>query len=143
MKATRDLFGTWGVQAVAEFSFPIFDRGEREAAPQAAAAARAEGEFQEARAVAATELARALHEVERSGEVLQAIEKELVPAAEANARAREASISSGGTTELEVLVARRVWVEARARRNRALASHAWARVKVWMLLADMTPGGAK
>ena len=143
VKATRDLLGTWGVQAVAEFSFPIFDRGEREAAPQAAAAARAEGEFQEARAVAATELARAFHDVERSGEVLQAIEKELVPAAEANARAREASISSGGTTELEVLVARRVWVEARARRNRALASHAWARVKVWMLLADMTPGGAK
>jgi outer membrane protein TolC len=143
VKGTRDYLGTWGVQAVLEVSFPVFDRGEREAAPQAAAAARSAGEFQEARAVAATELARSLHEVEHTGEVLQAIEKELVPAAEANANARQASMQAGETTVLEVLVARRVWASARARQTRALAAHAWARVKVWMLLADMTPGGAK
>jgi len=143
VKGTRDYLGTWGAQAVVEFSFPIFDRGEREAAPQAAASARADGEFQEARAVAATELARSLHEVEHTGEVLDAIEKELVPAAEANAKARDASMRAGETTVLEVLVARRVWAAARQKRTRALASHAWAGVKVWMLLADMTPGGAK
>ena len=143
VKGTRDYLGTWGAQAVVEFSFPIFDRGEREAAPQAAASARADGEFQEARAVAATELARSLHEVEHTGEVLEAIEKELVPAAEANAKARDASMRAGETTVLEVLVARRVWAAARQKRTRALASHAWAGVKVWMLLADMTPGGAK
>ena len=143
VKTTRDYLGTWGAQAVLELSFPVFDRGEREAAPQAAAAARAEGEFREARAVAATELARSLHEVEHTGEVLEAIEKELVPAAEANAKARQASMLAGETTVLEVLVARRVWASARAKQTRALATHAWARVKVWMLLADMTPGGAK
>jgi cobalt-zinc-cadmium efflux system outer membrane protein len=143
VKGTRDYLGTWGAQAVVEFSFPVFDRGEREAAPQAAASARADGEFKEARAVAATELARSLHEVEHTGEVLDAIEKELVPAAEANAKARGASMRAGETTVLEVLVARRVWAAARQKRTRALASHAWAGVKVWMLLADMTPGGAK
>jgi outer membrane protein, heavy metal efflux system len=143
VKGTRDYLGTWGAQAVVELSFPIFDRGEREAAPQAAAAARAAGEFREARAVAATEMARSLHEVEHTGEVLEAVEKELVPAAEANASARQASMQAGETTVLEVLVARRVWAGARAKRTRALASHAWARVKVFMLLADMTPGGAK
>ncbi len=52
-------------------------------------------------------------------------------------------MQAGETTVLEVLVARRVWAAARAKRTRALASHAWARVKVSMLLADMTPGGAK
>jgi cobalt-zinc-cadmium efflux system outer membrane protein len=109
----------------------------------AAAAARAQGEFQEARAVAATELARSLHEVEHSGEVLAAIEGELVPAAQRNAQAREASMRAGETTVLEVLVARRVWAAARQKRTRAQAAHAWARVKVWMLLADMTPGGAR
>ena len=143
VKGTRDYLGTWGAQAVVEFSFPVFDRGEREAAPQAAASARADGEFKEARAVAATELARSLHEVEHTGEVLDAIEKELLPAAEANAKAREASMRAGETTVLEVLVARRVWAAARQKRTRALASHAWAGVKVWMLIADMTPGGAK
>jgi cobalt-zinc-cadmium efflux system outer membrane protein len=143
VKGTRDYLGTWGAQAVLEVSFPLFDRGEREAAPMAAAAARAQGEFQEARAVAATELARSLHEVEHSGEVLAAIEGELVPAAQRNAQAREASMRAGETTVLEVLVARRVWAAARQKRTRAQAAHAWARVKVWMLLADMTPGGAR
>jgi outer membrane protein TolC len=50
---------------------------------------------------------------------------------------------AGETTVLEVLVARRVWAAARQKRTRAQAAHAWAQVKVWMLLADMTPGGAK
>jgi outer membrane protein TolC len=143
VKGTRDFLGTWGAQAVLEVSFPLFDRGEREAAPMAAAAARAQGEFQEARAVAATELARSLHEVEHSGEVLAAIEGELVPAAEASAQARQASMRAGETTVLEVLVARRAWAAARQKHTRAQAAHAWAQVKVWMLLADMTPGGVK
>ncbi len=143
VKGTRDYLGTWGAQAVLEVSFPLFDRGEREAAPMAAAAARAQGEFQQARAVAATEIARALHEVEHSGEVLAAVEGELVPAARVNAEARQASLRAGETTVLEVLVARRVLTSARQRLTRAQADHAWARVKVWMLLADMTPGGAK
>jgi outer membrane protein TolC len=143
VKGTRDYLGTWGAQAVLEVSFPLFDRGEREAAPVAAAAARAQGEFQEARAIAATELARSLHEVEHTGEVLAAVERELIPAARLNAQARDASMRAGETTVLEVLVARRVWAAARQKYTRALAGHAWARVKVWMLLADMTPGGAK
>ncbi len=143
VKGTRDYLGTWGAQAVLEVSFPLFDRGEREGAPEAAAAARARGDFEEQRAVAATELARALHEMEHTGEVLAAVETELLPAAEGNVRAREASLSAGDTTVLEVLVARRVWASARQKYTRAKAGHAWARVKVWMLLADATPGGAK
>jgi outer membrane protein, heavy metal efflux system len=143
VKGTRDYLGTWGAQAVLEFSFPVFDRGEREAAPAAAAAARARGEFEEARAVAATELARSLHEVEHTGEVLDAIEKEQLPAAEASAKLREASMKAGETTVLEVLVARRAWAAARQKHTRAIANHAWARVKVFLLLADTTAGGTK
>ncbi len=143
VKGTRDYLGTWGAQAVLEFSFPLFDRGEREAAPAAAAAARAQGEFQEARAVAATELARALHEVEHTGEVLEAVEKEQLPAAQSSAQLREASMKAGETTVLEVLVARRAWAAARQKHTRAIAAHAWARVKVFLLLADTTAGGSK
>ena len=143
VKTTRDYLGTWGVQAVVGFTFPLFDRGEREAAPQAAQAARSEGEARQARAVAATELARSLHEVEHTGEVLAAVERELLPAAETNAKARADSMRAGETTVLEVLVAHRAWAAARARLTRAQAAHAWARVKVSMLLADLTPGGAK
>ncbi len=143
VKGTRDYLATWGVQAVLELSVPLFDRGEREAAAQAAAALRSDGEHREAMQASATELTRALHEVEHTGEVLAAVETELLPAAAEGARVREASMRAGETTVLEVLVARRSWAAARARRTRALASHAWAQVKVWMLLADLTLGGAK
>jgi len=143
VKGTRDYLSAWGVQAVLEVSVPLFDRGEREAAVQAAAALRSDGEHREAQEVAATELTRALHEVEHTGEVLAAVETELLPAAAEGARVREASMRAGETTVLEVLVARRAWAAARARRTRALASHAWAQVKVWMLLADLTLGGTK
>jgi len=141
VKGTRDFLGTWGVQAVVEVTVPLFDRGEREAAPQAAAAERSTGAHREALAVAATELTRALHEVEHSGEVLAAVEKELLPAAAESVRIREASMRAGETTVLEVLVARRALAAARARRTRALAAHAWAQVRVWMLLAHLTLGG--
>ncbi len=143
VKGTRDYLGTWGVQAVLQVSIPLFDRGEREAAPQAALSARADGEHREAAAVAASELARALHEVEHTGEVLEAIERDLVPAAEENARARRASLQAGETTVLEMLVANRVAAAARQRRNRAQAAHAWARVKVQLLLADVSQGGVQ
>jgi len=115
------------------------------ASVQAAAAARARGEAEEAAALAATELARALHEVEHTGEILEATEKELLPAAEASARLREASMRAGETTVLEVLVARRGWAAARAKLTRARAAHAWASVKLWLLLADLdsaAPRGA-
>lgn len=143
VKGSRDYLATWGVQAVLELSVPLFDRGEREAAGQAAAALRSDGEHREAMQSSATELTRALHEVEHTGEVLAAVDRELLPAAAEGARVREASMRAGETTVLEVLVARRSWAAARARRTRALASHAWAQVKVWLLLADLTLGGGK
>jgi cobalt-zinc-cadmium efflux system outer membrane protein len=143
VKATRDFLGTWGVQGVVEVAFPLFDRGEREAAPEAAVAARAQGEYAEARAAAATELARALHEVEHTGEILETVEQELLPAAEEGAKLREATMRAAETTVLEVLVARRAWAAARAKHTRAQAAHAWARVKVWLLLSDLSNGGSR
>ncbi len=139
----RDVFlGTVG------FSLPFFERGAREAAPRAAEAVRLDGAAVDAARVAATELARALHEVEHSAEVLRAIETGLVPAATESARLREAALKAGDATVLEVLVSRRAAVQARARAIRALAGYAWARVRVTLLLAQLpsmsaTPSGGQ
>jgi len=143
VKATRDPAGGQGLLAVLELSLPLFDRGEREAAPLAGVAARGEGESRQASAQAATELARALHEVEHTGEILEVVEKELLPAAAESARLRQASLQAGETTVLEVLVVRRAWAVARAKGTRAVASHAWAKVKLWLLLStlDAQQGG--
>lgn len=118
----------------------LFDRGQRERAPFEAAARRLEGEHADLAAQAQAELARAFHEVEHTGELLQGIEKELVPAAAESARLREAAMNAGEATVLEVLIARRGAAAARARQARAAAAHAWARAKVSLLLAELGAG---
>jgi outer membrane protein TolC len=142
VKATRDYASATYLQAVLDFNLPLFDLGERERAPYAAAAARGEGESAEASARAATDLARGLHEEEHAREVLDELEKNLVPAASDAARLREAAMRAGDATVLDVLLVRRAFAAARARRTRAEAAAAWARVKLWLLLSDLaSPGG--
>jgi outer membrane protein TolC len=145
--AQRDAQGREIALATVGFTLPFFERGAREAAPRAAEAVRLEGAATDAARNGAAELARALHEVEHSGEVLRAIEHQLVPAAMESARLRDAALKAGDATVLEVLVSRRAEVQARARSIRALAGFAWARVRATLLLAQLPsqsatpPGG--
>jgi outer membrane protein TolC len=60
-----------------------------------------------------------------------------MPASVEAARLREVTFRAGDATVVEVLVARRNAVAARARLNRAKAAHAWALVKVWLELAEI------
>lgn len=118
-------------------TLPLFDRGEREAAGLEAAARRTGGEAEEARRAASAELARALHEVEHTAEVLAELEQGFLPASAEGVRLREVAFRAGDATVLEVLVARRSAAAARARLARARAAHAWARVKVWLQLEEL------
>ncbi|WP_245529868.1 TolC family protein [Anaeromyxobacter dehalogenans] len=141
-RAQRDSTGNDVLYGIVGFTFPVFERGHREAATFDAAAARRAGEAEDASRRAVTELARAFHEVEHTGEVLDALEKTLVPAAAESARLREAAMRAGDATVVEVLVARRSAAAARARELRARAAHAWARAKVAMLVALVPTDGA-
>jgi cobalt-zinc-cadmium efflux system outer membrane protein len=136
----RDNLGEYVAFGQVGVSLPVFDRGEREAAPLAASAARAQGEAEDAGRVAAGELARAFHEVQHTGEVLAELEHGFLPASAEAARLREVTFRAGDATVLEVLVSRRSAAAARARLNRARAAHAWAQVKVWMELAEIARG---
>jgi outer membrane protein TolC len=138
--AQRDNLAEYLAAAQVGVTLPLFDRGEREVAPLLAAAARGRGEAEDAARAAAAELARSLHEVEHTGEVLKELEHGFLPAALEAARLREVSFRAGDATVLEVLVARRSAAAARARLGRAQAAHAWARVKVWLELAELERG---
>jgi outer membrane protein TolC len=133
----RDNLGESVVYGQVGLTLPLFDRGEREAAAAAAGAARARGEAEDLARAAAVGLARALHEVEHTGEVLAELEGGFLPASATALRLREVALRAGDATVLEVLVARRSAAAARARVNRAKAAHAWAQVKVWLLLAEL------
>ena len=133
----RDAQGRELALATVGFNLPFFERGARESAPREAEAARLRGAAESAARDAALELARVLHEVEHTAEVLRAVEQGLVPAALESTRLREAALRSGDATVLEVLVARRAAANARARGSRALAAFAWARVKASILIAQL------
>lgn len=118
-------------------SLPLFERGAREAAAFDADAARRAGHAEDAARAAVAELARAFHEVEHAGEILDELQRVLLPAALESARLRQAAFQAGDATVLEVLVARRAAAQARAREARARAARAWAGVKVAFLVAQL------
>ncbi|MFO0587644.1 MAG: TolC family protein [Polyangiaceae bacterium] len=118
-------------------TLPVFDRGERERSVSEARAARFEGEKKAEALDARTELALAFHEVQHTGEIVAAVKGELLPALLEAAEAREQLFRAGDGTMVDVLTARRRVLAAKSRLVLAQAANAWAKVKVWMLLAEL------
>ena len=125
------------VMGTVGFTLPTFDRGERERSVSESRAARFEGEKKAEALDARTELALAFHEVQHTGEIVTAVKGELLPALLEAAEAREQLFRAGDGTMVDVLTTRRRVLAARARLVRAQAANAWAKVKVWMLLAEL------
>ncbi len=107
-----------------------------------ARATRSEGEKRSAALDGRTEMALAFHEVEHTGEIVKAVKGELLPALIEAADAREQLFRAGDGTMVDVLTARRRVLAAKARLVRAQAANAWAKVKVWMLLSELSNGEA-
>jgi cobalt-zinc-cadmium efflux system outer membrane protein len=110
------------------------DRGQREAELALADASEADGQAEGLAERGAIELERALHDVEHTSELLGALERDLVPAADDAARQRTRAFELGETTVVELLAAQRTALAAHARVSDAQAAQAWARVRAWLLL---------
>jgi len=111
------------------------DDGAREAGLALVEARDADGLADGLAARGALALDRALHDVEHTGELLAALERELGPAADDAAQRRARAFAVGETTVVELLAAQRTALAAHARISDAQAAHAWARVRAWLLLA--------
>lgn len=133
----------WSLLGAAALTMPLFDRGERERGPLVASARKLAGEAQSEAGRAQAELALAWHEVEHSGEVLQLLREQLVPAAVDSAQLRELAFKAGDATVVEVLLARRAAAAARGRLKRAESVHAYARYKLKLLYDSLQPGDAR
>ncbi|UQA58707.1 TolC family protein [Polyangium aurulentum] len=138
----RDSPGGFVAYGALGLTLPTFNRGERERSVTAARAAQLEGDKQREAADAAADLAMALHEVEHTQEVLDALQNEILPALDEGLAARVRIFEGGEGTILEVVQARRNAAAARGRLERARAENAWAKVKVFLLLAAMDAGKA-
>lgn len=121
-EGTGDVVATLGLQ----WTFPLFDRGERERGVHAAAVARAEGAVVQAEAEARVSLAVAAHEVEHKTRELEAVEVRWVPAARAAAQGQRALFDAGEATAWELMQARRAQLSAEQRLAEARAELAYA-----------------
>lgn len=137
----REGLGDVVVLGTVSVTLPTFNHGEREAAPLEAAIARAEGE--RAAAIASARAARVLatHELEHTREVLEVVERELVPAHEEAAAGTQRRMEEGESTSQEWLLARRALLAAKSRLVAARADHALARFRARELSA-VTAGEA-
>jgi hypothetical protein len=135
----RDGAGALVLGATLQLTLPAFDRGEREAGLRDAEALRAEASAARARVQAVSQLRRALHEVEHSGELLALLTAELAPAAREAARLTELLHGQAEVSMAEVLQARRVALSAELRVTRARAAHAWARVRAFLFASAVLP----
>lgn len=133
----RDAPGGLVLSGVARLSFPLFDQGERERGVLAAEAERLQGEREQAFIQSRHDLASSIQEVEHTAALHAQLRDDLVPAAREGAETRRRLFQGGGTTMVEVLQSDRVAISALSRLHRAAAAHAWAKVRLWMLLSTL------
>jgi cobalt-zinc-cadmium efflux system outer membrane protein len=133
----RDAPGGLVLSASLRLSPAIFDAGERERASSAASARRMEGDAATARVDASASLVESFHEVEHAQESLQHARERFLPAARSAADLRRRLYEAGRGTLPEVLFAERQALSASARARQAEAGLAWARVKLWLLVAPL------
>lgn len=130
--------GTGDLAAVAtlQLSVPLFERAQRERSANAASASKAEGRATAALVEERAERLDALHEVEHSAQVHQAIDQRLVPATRTAMEGIERRFNAGEATAQELVLARRALVSAQARLVRARADVAWARFRLATLVQE-------
>ncbi|HET9929195.1 MAG TPA: TolC family protein [Polyangiaceae bacterium] len=130
------------VQANAIVPLPIFAVGAREYASRMATSLRASGEAADEAMRAREAMRLAVHELEHSQEVFELLDARLVPSAERAIQLRERQLKGGEGTLLEVIDARRTFLDARLRWLSAAKNRAWARIQV-ELLARAAAGNGK
>jgi outer membrane protein TolC len=134
LELASDPGGDRRITAVAGLNLPVHDRGERERAEASAEALRLDGEAAALGRRNRFALGQALHDVEHTGELLEQVERRLVPASTEAARLRRLAFERGESTVLEVLAAERAAVTSQRLLIDARAAAAWARTRAWLLL---------
>jgi outer membrane protein TolC len=122
-----------------ELEIPVFERGQRERAAQAANSARAAGHARVVEVAEAARRIRLVHELEHSQAVVDVLDARLVRAAEDLAIGQEKRFMAREATALEWVLARQKLLRARIDLVRARAAHLYARFLVSEAAKELTP----
>ncbi|MFO0681648.1 MAG: hypothetical protein U0234_06340 [Sandaracinus sp.] len=121
---------------------PMADLAARDRSIVAEQGTIAEGATEATRADALREAYEVGHEVEHARETLALLETRFVPALERLVALRARQLEVGETTVLVALDARRRLLRARDELTLAQATRAWAEVRAWLLLAELSAATA-
>lgn len=127
----------WAAFGTLALSLPLFDRGERERADFLSTAARLRIGAEAAESSAQVELRQALHDVEHFAGLSKLLDETLLPSSSREVALRERLLALGDGTILEVLLARRSLVAARAQAVRVRASLAGSRHRLALYLSAL------
>jgi hypothetical protein len=137
----RTAADSWVLFAIATLAFDPSGSARRGASRERAASARAEGDATLALLRARADVEDAIHEVEHTSQTLRVLEDELLPAARELTTLRERRVAAHEETAFALLEARQRHLAAREARVRIRCQHVWARVRLWLLLAQLAEEG--
>ncbi len=138
----RDAPGGLILSGIVQATPPLFEKGERYRGTTEAAAIEGAGHAVTASLAAQNAVALAFHEVEHSGELADLIATRLLPTAVQVWTLRRKQFELGGATVLDTLRSQQTMLAAELRHTSASTQHAWARVKLWLLLLAIEDGSA-
>ena len=128
--AWREGGGDFAAVAMLEAQLPLFDRGERERAVQAAVAERARGRMQDSMLAQRALRVRMLHDLEHTHAVASALESQLLRAAHELADAHHKRFQAREATAQDWVIARRAVLSASIQLIQARAAEVLARFVV-------------
>lgn len=127
----------WVVYGIAGLSFRGPGQERRSTSLAHAAAAGAAVETDAARLEARAELEAALHELEHTAAVLELLEKETLPTLHELVESRSQAVALGEESYFALFDARDQELALIEATHRARGAYTWARVHMWLLLAEL------
>lgn len=131
----------WVVYGIAGLSFHGPGQERRSTSMAHAEAARAAIATDAARLEARAELEDALHELEHTEAVLQLLERETLPALHELVESRSRAVALGEESYFALFDARDQELALTEAAHRARGAYTWARVRMWLLLAELSGEG--
>ena len=132
----------WIVYGIAGLSFRGPGQERRSTSTALADAAGAAVETDATRLEARAELEAALHELEHTAAVLDLLETQTLPALRLLVENRTRAVALGEESYFALSEAHDRELAAIEATHRARGAHTWARVHLWLLLAEVETGGA-
>lgn len=129
--------GAWVVYGVSGISFPGFAQERRSVSHAQEQVATAAASTTSTRLQARAELEEALHELAHTAAVAALLEEQTLPALNALVTSRARAVALGEETSSALSAARNQELAALEASHRAQGAHSWARVHLWLLLAEL------